>query len=72
MQIKKPLIENYEGLKEGGDILSHRMAVPSALLGLTSLFGKGRGVPQCNNHLSVMNKHTKIMATCHPESISGK
>ncbi len=37
--------------KQGGDILSHRIAVPSALTGLTSLFGMGRGEPRCYNHL---------------------
>ena len=30
-------------LKFGGDLLSHCYAVPSALTGLTSLFGMGRG-----------------------------
>ena len=29
--------------KTGGDLLSHLLAVPSALKGLTSLFGMGRG-----------------------------
>ena len=38
-------------LKKGGDILSHRIAVPSAQAGLTSLFGMGRGEPRRNNHL---------------------
>ena len=28
------------------------MAVPSALVGLTSLFGMGRGEPHCYNHLN--------------------
>ena len=37
--------------KEGGDILSHSYAVPSAQSGLTSLFGMGRGEPRRNNHL---------------------
>jgi hypothetical protein len=37
--------------KQGGDILSHNTAVPSALTGLTSLFGKGRGEPRCYSHL---------------------
>ena len=37
--------------KKGGDILSHRIAVPSAQAGLTSLFGMGRGEPRRNNHL---------------------
>ena len=27
-----------------------RFAVPSALTGLTSLFGMGRGEPRCNGH----------------------
>ena len=33
----------YPFLKIGGDLLSHFYAVPSALQGLTSLFGMGRG-----------------------------
>ena len=28
-----------------------KRAVPSALVGLTSLFGMGRGGPHCNRHL---------------------
>ena len=44
-------------IKKGGDILSHWLAVPSALAGLTSLFEMGRGEPRCNNHLkSVVTK----------------
>ncbi len=35
--------------KKGNDILS--LAVPSALIGLTSLFGMGRGEPYRYNHL---------------------
>ena len=37
----------------GNDLLFHLSAVPSALLGLTSLFGMGRGVPQryCHRNL---------------------
>ncbi len=34
----------------GGDILSRLSAVPSALTGLTSLFGMGRGAPRRNGH----------------------
>ena len=30
-------------------------AVPSALLGLTALFGMGRGVPQRYSHLNLLN-----------------
>ena len=41
-------------LKKGGDILSHRIAVPSAQAGLTSLFEMGRGEPRRNNHLKVV------------------
>ena len=40
--------------KQGGDILSHITAVPSAQSGLTSLFGKGRGEPRRNNHLKIL------------------
>ena len=36
--------------KKGSDLLSHINAVPSAQLGLTTLFGMGRGEPQCYNH----------------------
>ena len=32
-----------DSLKNGGDLLSHGYAVPSARPGLTSLFGMGRG-----------------------------
>jgi hypothetical protein len=39
--------------KSGNDILSHTNAVPSALMGLTSLFGMGRGGPHCYSHQSV-------------------
>jgi hypothetical protein len=38
--------------KEGGDILFHQMAVPSALTGLTTLFGMVRGEPRCYSHLN--------------------
>ena len=44
---KKPPSEN-EGFKELGDVLlSHHLsvAVPSALQGLTAVFGMGTGVP---------------------------
>ena len=34
----------------GSDLLSHHKAVPSALRGLTSLFGMGRGEPSRYNH----------------------
>ena len=42
---KKPLqiLERLSVLKVGGDLLSRFYAVPSALTGLTSLFGMGRG-----------------------------
>jgi hypothetical protein len=51
-QRKKALGEGLFGIperlredrkKEGSDLLSHLTAVPSALRGLTSLFGMGRG-----------------------------
>ena len=41
-------------LKVGGDLLSHIDAVSSALRGLTSLFGMGRGAPPRNSrHVTV-------------------
>ena len=48
---KRPFERVRKVFEEGGDILSHLMAVPSALVGLTSLFGMGRGEPHCYNHL---------------------
>ena len=39
--------------KVGGDLLSRGCAVPSARLGLTSLFGMGRGDPQRYNHQNI-------------------
>ena len=45
----------YHKIKKGGDLLSHINAVPSALLGLTSLFGMGRGDPQCYNHPKIFS-----------------
>jgi hypothetical protein len=58
---RTPLLKR-EGFtsKEGGDILSHQMAVPSALSGLTTLFGMGRGEPRCYNHLKFLS-HRVIM-----------
>ena len=47
----KPNLKSWASLKKGGDILSHRIAVPSAQAGLTSLFEMGRGEPRRNNHL---------------------
>ena len=46
---KNPQQINVEDLKEGDDLLSHN-AVPSALMGLTSLFGMVRGGPLRNSH----------------------
>ena len=40
--------------KVGGDLLSRGCAVPSARLGLTSLFGMGRGDPQRYNHQDIV------------------
>jgi hypothetical protein len=41
---KKARAQKNTGLsKVGSDLLSHCYAVPSALAGLTSLFGMGRG-----------------------------
>lgn len=41
---KKPRLHLEPGLRGlGDDLLSHLLAVPSALRGLTALFGMGRG-----------------------------
>ena len=56
MHKKKPLSTNLlkEACKKvGGDLLSRGCAVPSARLGLTSLFGMGRGDPQRYNHQNI-------------------
>ena len=53
-QKKEAIFSDSLLIKEGGDILSHITAVPSAQLGLTSLFGKVRGEPQRNNHLKFL------------------
>ena len=48
-------------LKEGGDLLSHIIAVPSAQTGLTSLFGMVRGEPRRYNHLSFKLKVSVLL-----------
>ena len=52
MGIKKAPHIAVRGFEEGGDLLSHLVAVPSALTGLTSLFGMVRGGPRRHGHLS--------------------
>ena len=42
------------GFKKGDDLLSHKIAVPLAQAGLTTLFGMGRGEPRRNNHLKII------------------
>ena len=59
MQKKRPTHSCERVFEEGGDILSHQMAVPSALLGLTSLFGMGRGEPHCYNHLNCRSDQSR-------------
>ena len=48
---RKPILQTKNRLfwkkNLGNDLLSHLEAVPSALQGLTTLFGKGRGDPLC-------------------------
>ena len=50
------------GIKKGGDLLSHRIAVPSAQTGLTSLFGMVRGEPRRYNHLKLWCTIARAMA----------
>ena len=49
---KKDLYIAVKVFEEGDDLLSHQVAVPSALMCLTSLFGMGRGEPHCPSHLN--------------------
>ena len=51
--IKKPCSNTKfttGSLKQGGGLLSHQSAVPSAQTGLTSLFGMVRGEPRRHSH----------------------
>ena len=56
--------------KRGSDLLSHREAVPSALKGLTSLFGMVRGGPLRYSHqfilyiLKVKRKEEESKKSC--------
>jgi hypothetical protein len=53
--------------KMGDDLLSHGVypAVPSALAGLTSLFGMGRGVsPPLSSPLLKCGKYSLVMGAC--------
>ena len=54
IKIKKDPSLSNEGLQGRRRHTLPPMAVPSALLGLTSLFGMERGEPQCNSHLIVV------------------
>ena len=49
------------GVKKGGDLLSHWIAVQSALAGLTVLFGMGRGAPRRHSHLVLFVPSTFTM-----------
>lgn len=53
-QKQKTLAVNSKGLQKKAATYSSTGAVPSALTGLTSLFGKVRGEPQRNNHLKFL------------------
>ena len=54
IKTKNPYLVDKGFQKKGDDILSHKIAVPSAQSGLTSLFGMGRGEPRRNNHLKFL------------------
>ncbi len=55
MEIKNPDGKPPGFIKAGNDLLSHLMAVSSALVGLTSLFGMGRGGPHRNSHHKIFH-----------------
>ena len=48
------------------------MAVPSALIGLTSLFGMGRGEPYCYNHLNCRNVLALLNVLTHQKDANNK
>ena len=52
---KKTLTINCEGFQKKAVTYSSTSVVPSALMGLTTLFGMVRGEPHCNNHLRVIS-----------------
>ncbi len=48
-------IHYFRVIKAGNDLLFHLAAVSSALVGLTSLFGMGRGGPHRHSHHKIFN-----------------
>nr|ADI16976.1 hypothetical protein [uncultured Sphingobacteriales bacterium HF0010_19H17] len=58
---KKPHYNSSGAFKKGGDILSRYYSVPSALIGLTSLFGMGRGDPYRYNHHKLFVLNTQYL-----------
>ena len=53
---KNPDTLLYRGLLSLAATYSPTFVVPSALMGLTSLFGMGRGGPHCNSHLKIFTR----------------
>ena|ERR1035437_9842406 len=61
--IKKPPFVNEGGFKIGNDILSQALdSVPSALMGLTSLFGMGRGGHHRYSHLKTCSVCAELIS----------
>ena len=54
---KNPVTQRMTGFIKVASTYSSTLkrAVPSALVGLTSLFGMGRGGPHCYRHLKLLN-----------------
>ena len=67
---KKSPLHCCKGLiEEGGDLLSHLVAVPSALTDLTSLFGMVRGEPRRHGHLSFTSPTDPVAGVSPPEGL---
>ena len=72
-EVKKKPRSKATGLKKMAMTYSPGYPVPSALLSLTSLFGMGRGEPQCNNHhKSLFRRAENIIMTSKRKKIQYK
>lgn len=63
---KKSSTNKCWGFKKGDDLLSHNV-VPSALMGLTSLFGMVRGEPHRYNHLKSFGVRRLLYLTVYSD-----
>ncbi len=59
-----------KGLKERRRHTLPQIAVPSALTGLTSLFGMGRGEPRCYNHLKSLSSNEILVVSSEIKNLN--